>query len=153
MGYVVDPGTPYAALSEQKNAVDYLQFPSQSIVYKAGDCDDLSILYAALLEAVGIKTAFITAPELSPGEASKLFFEEGDLIFHNEETWIPIEITLVREGFLKSWQIGAKQWRETSRSGTAAFFPVHEAWEIYEPIGFTEGSAGIILKVPTTYLP
>ncbi len=154
MGYVVDPGTPYSALSEQISAVDYLQFPNQSLAYKAGDCDDLSILYASLLEAVGIKTAFITAPGhiymafapgIHPAQAAKLFSEEQDLIFRGDETWIPVEITLVREGFLKSWQIGAKQWRETSRNGTAAFYPIGEAWELYEPIGFSEGSTAVVL--------
>ena len=45
-----------------KNAVDFLQFPRQTLVYGAGDCDDISILYNSLLESVGIRTAFITIP-------------------------------------------------------------------------------------------
>ena len=32
----------------------------QTLEYRAGDCDDLSILYSALLESVGVETAFIT---------------------------------------------------------------------------------------------
>jgi transglutaminase-like putative cysteine protease len=31
-------------------------------MYRAGDCDDLSILYCSLLEAIGIRTAFVTIP-------------------------------------------------------------------------------------------
>ena len=158
MGYVIDPATPYARLSESQEAVDYLQFPSQSIAYKAGDCDDLTILYASLLESVGIRTAFITAPghiymafglDMAPEQASRLFAEERELIYRDGETWIPVEITLVREGFLKAWQIGAKEWRETSNAGTARFYDVREAWKTYEPIGFAEGSAGIILPNET----
>ena len=154
MGYVIDPTTPYEELSETTTAVDYLQFPNQTIAYKAGDCDDLSILYSSLLEAVGIKTAFITAPGhiymafalgMSPEQAGKLFGDERELIYRDDDTWIPVEITLVREGFLKSWQIGAKEWRETSGAGTAGFFPVREAWKLYEPIGFSEGGAAVML--------
>ncbi len=62
MSYVVDPTTPYAEFSKNKQNLDYLQFPKQSLEYRAGDCDDLSILYCALLESVGIETAFITIP-------------------------------------------------------------------------------------------
>ncbi len=154
MGYVQDPSTPYASLSENEEALDYLQFPSQTVAYKAGDCDDLSILYASLLEAVGIKTAFITAPGhiymafslgMAPAQAKRLFLDERDLILTEDDTWLPVEITLVREGFLKSWQIGAKEWRETVEAGTNGFYPVREAWELYEPIGFAEGTAGVVL--------
>ena len=154
MGYVQDPNTPYAVLSEKSEAVDYLQFPNQSIAYKAGDCDDLSVLYCSLLEAVGIQTAFITAPghiymafnlEMSETEAQQLFADTGELIIHEQSVWLPVEVTLVREGFLKSWQIGAKEWRETSLSGTGEFFPVREAWDLYEPVGFADSGAGVML--------
>jgi hypothetical protein len=154
IGYVVDPTTPYAELSENSAAVDYLQFPSQTLAYKAGDCDDISILYAALLEAVGIRTAFITAPGhiymafalgIEPESARRIFLRPEDLIFRDGDTWVPVEITLVRDGFIKAWQIGAKEWRETSNSGTAGFYPVGEAWQVYEPVGFGEYQAAILL--------
>jgi tetratricopeptide (TPR) repeat protein len=144
MNYVVDPQTPYASFSENKFATDYLQFPQHSLVYRAGDCDDLSILYASLLEAVGIETAFITIPghiymafslDMNPNDASKTFQYEDDLIVINENTWVPIETTLLTADFLKAWQTGAKQWREHFSSDTARFYPVHEAWKLYEPVG------------------
>ncbi len=62
VSYVTDPTTPYESSSKNKTALDFLQFPMQTLAYRAGDCDDLSILYAALLEAAGIRTAFITVP-------------------------------------------------------------------------------------------
>jgi tetratricopeptide (TPR) repeat protein len=154
IGYVVDPTTPYAEFSENVAAVDYLQFPSQTLAYKAGDCDDISILYAALLEAVGIRTAFITAPGhiymafalgIEPESARRIFLRPEDLVFRDGDTWVPVEITLVRDGFIKAWQIGAKEWRETSDSGTAGFYPVGEAWQVYEPVGFGEYQAAILL--------
>jgi Tfp pilus assembly protein PilF len=146
INYVVDPTSPYAEFSENKFALDYLQFPIQTISYKAGDCDDLSILYSALLESIGVETAFITVPGhiymafcpgIAPEKARKTFYRPEDLIFHDEKTWIPIETTAIPEGFLKAWQLGAKQWRAHSSGGTAALLPIHTAWKIYPPVGVT----------------
>ncbi len=59
VNYVIDPTSPHAELAGSPQAVDFLQFPRQTLEYKAGDCDDLSILYSALLEAVGVPSAFM----------------------------------------------------------------------------------------------
>jgi len=150
ISYVVDPVTPYKKFS-QNLSVDFLQFPNQTLEYKAGDCDDLSILYNALLESVGIKTAFITIPghiftafslDLKAGEAKKQFLSEEDFIFMDDDTWLPVEITVTGEGFLKAWKTGADEWRTYFEKGQAAFYPTEKAWEIYEPVGF-KGTADI----------
>jgi len=144
MSYVIDPTTPYAEFSQSKIAVDYLQFPRQTLDYKAGDCDDLSILYCALLESVGIETAFITTPghihmafsvNMSPEAAKTTFLKEEDLIFHGDKSWIPVEVTSIGAGFLKAWEDGAKLWREASSRNRAGFYPVREAWRVYNPVG------------------
>lgn len=154
ISYVIDPASSYSVLSEQSDALDFIQFPNQTLAYKAGDCDDLTIMYSALLEAVGIETAFITIPghiymafqlEMNPRSAGHLFSKTEDLIFKDGKTWIPIEITLVQEGFLKAWRIGAKQWRESKKAGTAAFYPIREAWNLYEPVGFNQGGTALVL--------
>ncbi len=89
MNYVIDPASSYAKLSANDAALDYLQFPSQSLSYRAGDCDDLSVLFCALLEASGIETAFITVPghiyaAFSPGlpadAAARYFPRAGDYL-------------------------------------------------------------------------
>jgi tetratricopeptide (TPR) repeat protein len=146
IGYAPDPVSSYASNSANMETVDYLQFPSQTFTYKAGDCDDLSILYTALLESVGIETAFITVPghifmafclDKSPREARATFANPDDLIVQGEKTWIPIEITLIKNGFLKAWKEGAKEWRASTASGTAGLFPIREAWKTYEPVGIS----------------
>ena len=146
INYVVDPQTPYADFSRNKTALDYLQFPSQTLTYRAGDCDDLSILYAALLKSVGMEAAFITVPghiytafllEMSPEEAKHTFQNSGDLIFYEGETWLPVEITMIQEGFLAAWKKGASQWR--AAEGERGFFPIAEAWTVYQPVGSPGG--------------
>lgn len=146
INYVVDPKTPYEDFSKNKFSLDYLQFPSQTLTYKAGDCDDLSILYAALMKSVGIETAFITIPghiyvafslEMDPEEARRTFSNSDDLIFKNGDTWIPVEITMIQEGFLKAWRKGAAEW--VSAEEERDFFPIDEAWKIYKPVGSPGG--------------
>jgi len=156
LNYVVDPTTPYSETSKNKQAVDFLQFPQQTLEYKAGDCDDLSILYCALLESVGVETAFITIPghiymafslDMNPEEARKAFLHPDDLIFNQEKGWIPIEVTQREGGFLKAWDSGAKEWRENKKKGQATFYPIHDCWKTYESVGFS----GVV--VPITLPP
>ncbi|MBI9099910.1 MAG: hypothetical protein JEY91_15625, partial [Spirochaetaceae bacterium] len=141
MNYVIDPASSYIELSENSDAVDFLQFPSQTLTFRAGDCDDLSILATSLLESVGIETAFITIPghiymafalDISREEARKTFTNLDEFIFMHDNTWIPIEITLISDGFLEAWKYGAREWREYESLDKAVLFPIHEAWQEYK---------------------
>lgn len=142
LNYVVDPSSSYATHSADSASLDYIQFPGQTLTYHAGDCDDLSVLYCALLESVGIETAFITVPghiyaAFYPGvdvqQASRYFSNADDYIVSQGRLWIPVEITMIHDGFLKAWQEGAREWREAVRKEQAALLPVHEAWKTYQP--------------------
>ena len=62
IAYVSPPLTSYAVQSENKTAIDSVKFPLETLLYRSGDCSDLSILYCSLLESVQIETAFITIP-------------------------------------------------------------------------------------------
>jgi len=144
LSYIVDPRRPYAELSQKKEEVDFLQFPRQTLEYKGGDCDDISILYCALLEALGAETAFVTIPghifmavslDMKPDEARQQSLRIDDLILREDRTWLPLEITQRKGGFLQAWQEGAKEWRENLARGQASLIPVHEAWAFYEPVG------------------
>ena len=154
--YVVDPTTPYIEFSQNESAVDFLQFPRQTFQFGAGDCDDLSTLYNALLESVGIETAFLTIPahlymafrlDTTPAEARERYLRPDELIIldDEQEVWLPVEITERDAGFLAAWQTGAKNWREHRSRDQARMYQTHEAWETYEPVGFREGSAEVDL--------
>jgi tetratricopeptide (TPR) repeat protein len=151
--YVIDPKSSYADLSKDALAVDFLQFPRQTLEYKGGDCDDISILYAALLESVGIETAFIVvpghifmafAPEIQQSESNRIFTHPEDMIFLGEKCWIPVEITMVKQGFVKAWRAGALTWRSNSGKEGVGFYPVHEAWGTYAPVGLAGGSDKVV---------
>jgi tetratricopeptide (TPR) repeat protein len=154
MSYVVDPASSYAEQTKQPTQPDFLQFPRQTIEYKAGDCDDLSILYAAFLEAVGIESAFVTVPGhifiafslgMTPDEARRVFTTPGDLIAMDKEAWVPVEVTEIRGGFLAAWKLGAREWREASARSEAGFLPVHDAWTVYEAVGLPDAGPAVAL--------
>lgn len=152
INYVIDPASSYIELSENKFSLDYLQFPVQTLSYKAGDCDDLAILYSALLESIGIETAFVTTPghiymafslNMNPAEAMKVFPNSDDLIIVGNQVFVPVEITMIQDGFMEAWQSGARQWVESSSEGTASFYPIHDAWRTYAPVGMADSNARI----------
>jgi hypothetical protein len=147
LGYTIDPNSAYKVLSKDNLAIDYVQFPRQTLMFKGGDCDDLSVAYASLLEAVGIPSAFITIPghifvalglRMDASTAKARFSDPGDLIFaDNGIVWVPVEITRLNDAspdFLDAWAQGAKQWREHSSRGQAELLPTAGAWKTYEPV-------------------
>ena len=147
---------PIPTLTTNNQVADYIQFPRHTLEYKGGKCSDFSVLYSALLESVGIETAFITIPghillafslELSPDEARQTFSHPDDLIFQSDKSWIPLEVT-ESVGFLQAWQDGAKEWRENLRENQAVFYPLHEAWRLYEPVGLP-GERAIVNLPPS----
>ena len=153
--YVPDPRTPYEVLSQSSDVIDYVQYPRQTLYYRSGDCDDLSILYCSFLESIAIDSAFITVPGhifiafslgVSRRDLARSFIRADDLIIREDESiWIPVEVTMIDSGFAEAWREGAKQWREQSSRGQAAFYPIHQAWELYEPVGISGGIEGVQL--------
>ena len=157
MQYVVDPDSSYIELSENETAMDFLQFPQQTLDYRTGDCDDLSILYSSLLESVGIRTAFITIPghiymafalNMDERKAERTFSHPEDLIVLDDEVWVPVEITMMDSDFLRAWSRGAKEWRENDADGSAAMYVIRDAWKTYPPTGFSSDT--IDIHVPQT---
>ena len=149
--YTVNPKTPFAAIKANPETVDFLKFPRQTLSYRAGDCSDLSILYASIFESVGIETAFITVPghifmafalDTQPAKTGQMA-QSANLIVQNGKTRIPIETTIRDGDFMAAWAEGVKQWKSNTSAGTAAFYPVHDAWKIYQPVGLAADSSNV----------
>lgn len=142
LNYVIDPTSAYVDNSET-GSIDFLQFPYQTLMYRGGDCDDLSILFCSLLESIGIDTAFVTVPGhifmafssgMTEEEARREFYAPDELVYHDGMAWVPVEITLTKEGFAKAWRIGAKQWNDASALDKADLYPLKDAWTVYQPV-------------------
>jgi hypothetical protein len=70
-----------------------LQTPLATLIVQAGDCDDQSMLVAALLRAIGIETQFTTvsADSSAPGEMSHVYAEYYD---RNSQQWTALDTTV-----------------------------------------------------------
>ncbi len=148
--YVIDPQSSYEDFSENAFEVDSIQFPRQTLQFRAGDCDDLSSAYNALLEAVSIPTAFITVPghifsafklNQTMEEARHMFSSTDNFIMIQDDEnpddprngiWVPVETTALSRGFVNAWELGARQWK----SGQGELIAVADAWKTYEPVAF-----------------
>ena len=113
--YLSDPNIPFYE-------DDYVQYASETISKKTGDCDDLVILFSSLLESVGIKTAFVEVknPEkkiahlylifdsgASPEQSDLISTNDKLYIIKNNSIWIPVETTQVQNGFSDAWKSAA----------------------------------------------
>ncbi|MDR1318853.1 MAG: hypothetical protein LBJ90_04440, partial [Treponema sp.] len=156
VNYVIDPSSSYVEMSESSSSLDSLNFPYQTLMYRGGDCDDLSILFSSLLEAAGIETAFITIPGhiymafdsgLGEAEARRDFYAPEELVYHEGRAWVPLEVTIPREGFYRAWRIGAKEWHDAEKTGAAEIHLMHDSWKVYPPVS-VPGEASD-LSIPT----
>ncbi len=146
ISYVHSPQSPFSRSFSNPEVIDYLKFPRQTLNYRAGDCADLSVLYASCFESLGIGTAFITVPghifmaidlEMDPSAAASLSMA-GDLIIRDGKTWLPLETTL-RDGTLAEIvHEAAMEWQTESAKGDAAFYDIHEAWQLFPPVGLSD---------------
>ena len=149
LNYVVDPSSAFED-NVGTSSIDFLQFPYQTLMYRGGDCDDISILVCSLFEAVGIDTAFITVPGhifmafdsgLTPEQAKSVFRNSSEYIVDGEKVWMPLEITLSDEGFFRACRYGAREWNAASAQGAAALYPMSDSWKIYQPISVPGATA------------
>jgi len=151
IGYMLSTTRPFEQKVLNPEAVDTLKFPRQTLAFRAGDCADLSVLYASCLEAAGVETAFITVPGhilmaidlgVSEAEAANRSMDMRELVASGGKVWMPIETTMRDASFLEVCQKGAEEWREATANGTSAFYPMHEAWKTYAPMGLpADGSS------------
>jgi hypothetical protein len=112
---------------------DYVQYPSETLALRGGDCDDMAVCYATLLMSIGVPTAFVDViPPEDPQKAhvymmfdTGLEAKEAPLVSSNpkrytirknekgEETvWIPVETTAIKKGFEEAWSKGAEEFYE-----------------------------------------
>lgn len=124
--------------------IDYIQFPFQTITYKAGDCDDLAVLFSSMLSSVGINSVIVFTEDdvicgidlnISGSAASKQFSSLERLINVNDVLYLPVSMKNVEKGYFDAWNIALE---EIDKSETASVTVVSDAWEKYTPIGLTE---------------
>lgn len=144
IAYKSDPNIPFASGTN-----DDIKYPHEMLMHLTeqtsedgnsgafGDCDDSTALYCSLLESVGIKTALIQLPShvmmaFRLGQISIDQAQRVNLPYYapiNGQVWIPVETTLIKDGFVAAWKKG---FDEIQGAGVGhSTTTVEEAWEKY----------------------
>ena len=141
--YQIDPNNPYESSSIDYEKVDSVQYPRDTLKHKSGDCDDLSILYSALLENIGIETVLLDVPghlfmafktDAKEGEGEKIATSSDLYFVRNGHIWIPVEATMVGKAFAEAWYEGAKEVRKREAESALKYIDTHLAWKSYKPV-------------------
>ena len=144
ISYAVDPNIPL-----ESGTIDEIQHPHEMLqrfmakpelnskLDVFGDCDDSTALYCSILESAGINTALIQLSNhvmmafnlgnVSLEQAQNLSISDVYLAI-NGQVWIPIETTMIKEGFVSAWQIAINQLQRDSIKELAT---VESGWAKY----------------------
>ncbi|RKY71510.1 MAG: hypothetical protein DRP97_01950 [Candidatus Latescibacterota bacterium] len=144
--YNPDKRTPYVGIAEDKSVLDDVKYPAELLEQKIGDCDDAVVLYAALLENLGIDTAVLDvfAPEAghiylmfdsgwNPASVSDYFTSDSEYVLWENRIWIPVETTMFGSSFTAAWRNGAGEYHRRKAEGTLREIEVRKASAVYRP--------------------
>jgi len=152
--YQVDPTSPYTATKGARTTVDSVSLPRTTLKRTTGDCDDLTVLFASLLESAGVQTALITVPghiyvAFGTKTAGRLFADINPdrtmTINVEDELWVPVEITMIGlSSFGEAWHKAIEEWRAAEATPELrGFYLVKKAQELYRPVGLRETDLGL----------
>jgi ligand-binding sensor domain-containing protein len=138
--YLADPDNPYGSIAGGGGVLDLIRFPRETLTLKSGDCDDVSVLYAALLQNIGIDTALVDVTDhvfvifdtgLRRRQAGQVARDASQLYIDGQDrVWIPVETTLLGESFSEAWKVGAAMLAERKYE----IIEIKEAWKRYPPL-------------------
>ncbi len=142
--YLADANSPYAQATSDRSVIDYIQYPAELLKSKSGDCDDLTVLYASLLENAGVPTALVDYPGhifllfdtgVARQEAYKLPMEARLYVVRGDRVWIPVEITRLDQPFAEAWKQGLDELaRLSERDRRRLVVDTAVAWERFAPV-------------------
>lgn len=133
----ITPFKEYHLTSER----DFIQFPLETMNCLSGDIDDIGILYASCLEAIGVKTAFIyTADDflvlvslgILPEQAENHFADTNEVICIDDEVYLVLSMSEYENGFTACRKAGA-----VSDVSDGVLINIDEAWQNYPSVAYT----------------
>lgn len=118
-------------VSDPKHLTEFVQYSTETLRSRTGDCTDMTVCFASLLSSMGISTAFVDVVPPARPEKSHIFLlfdtgvspQFGDHVSSNpkryvlrksksgrETIWVPLESTAITRGFDEAWTEGAQQY-------------------------------------------
>ena len=144
----------FAAAQANPLTVDHVHLPRETLQRKAGDCSDLTALFCAIMESVGIPTGFITVPgHIYPVFGTKVasskyrdLYPDKNMTFDvNGELWIPVEMTMVgTSDYLTAWRTGVDEWTAlVDKPNDRHIYFTSQAQDLYHAVGLKEEDLGL----------
>jgi hypothetical protein len=142
--YLPDAKSPISARIDEK-AIDSISFPGETLLARSGDCDDLSVLSCAVLEAAGIPTAlaigaghviFLFDAGVPASALGQSPLDPTTLLVRGERVWLPVESTdYARPGanFASAWSAAWRRLQAIS-AGEMQFVELRDAQRRYQPM-------------------
>ena len=138
--YRPDPDLSYSEAARSSETVDSIKDPEEIVAAGYGDSDELTVLYASMLERAGIETALIAAPgHLLPALATDLAIEKvpdaqrNAYISYRDRLWIPIEVRLLGSSFSAARNAAAAELLHLKNRADFRMITTAEAWITYPP--------------------
>ncbi|MDR0878172.1 MAG: hypothetical protein LBN21_08975, partial [Treponema sp.] len=133
-----------------------IQFPAETLGYRTGSAVDTGLLYAAALEASGVRAAVIrleneaiTAISMGiNGNAALSNFNGNErILIINDEVWVPLAMSALPQGFTSAWDKGLTHLNRVFSNNEAVDFVILEdAWAVYPSAPLP--SQGIQVRAP-----
>lgn len=151
--YIEDPDSPFSEILGSDDHVDTVRFPRDTLRTRTGDCDDTTALLCSLYEAAGIPTAIMTSPghvflAFDTGEPiqNAWLFESASYatIGHAGTVWLPVESTILEEGFSAAWAEGSRLVNAYADSGQTEFIPLRQARAQYPALALDRASFEVL---------
>ena len=148
-GYVIDETASYTQSLLSAADLWYIdvdgpfkkmKYPRSILATKnpIGDCDELTTLYAALLESVDIRTKIVDLGdhiflmfETSMTQLSSINIEKRLIVQNEGKSWIPVDIRALGSSFISAWKDGAKAYETGNSQNELKLVDVHAAWNTY----------------------
>ncbi len=121
IAYVSDPWK-----QAEGDILDLIQYPRETLASKTGDCDDSSVLLAACLENIGVRTKFLATndhifimfdTDLAAKNGFMVSQNEKDYVIHEGTVWVPLETTMITKPFMEAWKTGAEEYYANASGG------------------------------------
>ena len=152
--YQRDPTLSYEDAKGDTLVVDSVNLPRETLTKLAGDCDDLTVLFNAMLESAGLETGFVTVPGhiysifntgIGARDYRLIHPDKSMTVSINGTLWVPLEITFISEDdFDVAWRAGAEEFtRFVDVEGALGLYFTREAQNTYRPVGFEERDLGL----------
>lgn len=131
--------------------LDDVSFPRQTLTTKSGNCSGTSVLLAACLENIGIRTMLVGTSDhvfimfdagVNKKNVSRISLNERDYVVLDNTVWIPLETTIINKSFAEAWKLGAEgYYKVKDAGGMLDLIDVRKAWETSPPTNLATNEA------------